>query len=602
MCARPLPKSAAAVTCLDKPQGSGEYWLMWGMFARALFLLVCLVSWAAPAKADFDSSREWFSSLTQEQRFALQTNLILLGFYSAFADGEFGRGTYGAITAFQKSRGFRDTGILSSDLLSVIAERAAKVYNEWGIDVVEDQQSGSTAMMPLALLTERSPATGGNAYVTADGGLIFQTFRIPASEGDYATLYRGASTESAGYTVGYKSYSDERFVVSGKDRGASFYTLVFNVGDASIGFSASWNSTWKTNGPVAVTFVASHFVPTSFLGEQPDPVPETTTVTPPAQPTVKSLPVAGASEEEANGEWVGAFFLPRDLPDAISFFGDIVSETPLQFLRALRARPNAKVLVLHSAGGLVDPGLVMAHEVRERRLDTVILDGGRCFSACAFIFLAGADRLLAGELGVHQIWNEGNDLESGQAKLSDVIEALDEFGVHRDVLSVMLRTSPNNMHVFSDEEVMRYGLNRGDPLGDTIVLSPQQESAYVTDDDGTVTIAGNAATKSEVFVTASTTTVATMLIQSRVAPASIAAVVEVFRLAHGISSIPKDTTVAIYTGPALYGDGNVPYRVDLFDLPSSFATGEGTASVILNSMGSYVMGTLNPAERPRLAE
>jgi hypothetical protein len=40
-----------------------------------------------------------------------------------------------------------------------------------------------------------------------------------------------------------------------------------------------------------------------------------------------------------------------------------------------------------------------------------------------------------------------------QYALSDVLEALTEFGVDQEVISVMLRTAPNEMYVFNEVEL-----------------------------------------------------------------------------------------------------------------------------------------------------
>jgi hypothetical protein len=81
------------------------------------------------------------------------------------------------------------------------------------------------------------------------------------------------------------------------------------------------------------------------------------------------------------------------------------------------------------------------------------------------VFFGGVNRLVLGQLGVHQIWNDQNDLVSGQAKLADVLEAFRDFGVSREIESIMLRTPPERMHMFTSEEVERYAVNTGDVFG-----------------------------------------------------------------------------------------------------------------------------------------
>jgi hypothetical protein len=53
---------------------------------------------------------------------------------------------------------------------------------------------------------------------------------------------------------------------------------------------------------------------------------------------------------------------------------------------------------------------------------------------------------------------------STQTKLADVLEAFRDFGVAREVELIMLRTSPKEMHVFTDEELRSFTINKGELL------------------------------------------------------------------------------------------------------------------------------------------
>lgn len=192
---------------------------------RLLILLACLFAWVMPVKADYQESRAWFGSLPASKRIELQANLILLGYYNAFADGEFGRGTYGAITAFQKASKVIETGILSESQLSRIADRATKRFIEWGIDVVEDKASESTFLAPLALLTEQADADGGTVFATPDQGLMVQTFRIPTEVSPYASLYAEMTRVNRDHSIGYKAFAEDRFVVAGNDSGVELLRI-----------------------------------------------------------------------------------------------------------------------------------------------------------------------------------------------------------------------------------------------------------------------------------------------------------------------------------------------------------------------------------------
>ena len=145
----------------------------------------------------------------------------------------------------------------------------------------------------------------------------------------------------------------------------------------------------------------------------------------------------------------------------ISIVDEIDFRTPLAFERTLSDIPNASVLILDSPGGAVHSALSIAARVRSLGLTTVILDESDCFSACALIFFAGTERFARGALGLHQIRSAGGqgDMIGGQFALADVIDALNDFEVPPEVISLMLRTPPDEMYILSRDELIAFGLD-----------------------------------------------------------------------------------------------------------------------------------------------
>jgi PAN domain len=156
----------------------------------------------------------------------------------------------------------------------------------------------------------------------------------------------------------------------------------------------------------------------------------------------------------------GPFKVDDVHPDIISLDGDIDGGAALNFRRAIAAAPNAKLVVLNSPGGLVQIALLIADDVYERKLATYIPQKAGCYSACAYIFLAGIERQAEGELGVHQISSDSADLVSAQLSISDIIDLLNRFDTPVEVLTAMFKTPPKEMHVFTPDEVARYRINR----------------------------------------------------------------------------------------------------------------------------------------------
>lgn len=159
-------------------------------------------------------------------------------------------------------------------------------------------------------------------------------------------------------------------------------------------------------------------------------------------------------------ERIGAFVVSDNSQSAILLDGEIGVGTPLEFRRALALRPNAKVVVLSSGGGLVASALIIADDIHARGLSTVVPSGARCFSACSFIFFAGSERLAEGELGVHQMWSEKPDPSGVQSTVSDILEVLTRFDTPTEVFTRMFRTPSEDMYVFTQAELDELNINR----------------------------------------------------------------------------------------------------------------------------------------------
>jgi hypothetical protein len=120
---------------------------------------------------------------------------------------------------------------------------------------------------------------------------------------------------------------------------------------------------------------------------------------------------------------------------------------------------------------------VVAHKVKDRGMSTLVASGMGCYSACSYIFFAGQNREVDGELGVHQISAEVADLVMAQTTLADVISALNEFEVKPSIINVMLKTPPEEMYVFNADEILTLGIERGEDIEVAIVETPTQQPA-----------------------------------------------------------------------------------------------------------------------------
>lgn len=425
-------------------------------------LVVLIVSAASgPASAGFNQSRAWFEALSAEERTATQASLTLLGHYEYLVDGQFGLGTFEALTAFQRSRGHAATGVLLRGEQQSLIDQSSEIYEDLGMDVVRDLEGQAALIMPVSLLSERRAMTRGNAYATPDGGITLETTRRPMSETSFRALFDELAAPGADRVISYSVFNGQRFVVTGTESGRAFYAMFQNAEVDSVGYLLTWTDDYDPTARMLSIFIASHFTALRYMPLEGDDLK-----------LVVSPPVT---------QQFGVFTLPADQPDVIMLNGEVTASLAGNFFQALEVRPDASILVLNSPGGYVDNALRVANEVRRRGMATLIAEGAGCYSACAYIFFAGSPRYVAGELGVHQISAEVEDLVMAQTTLSDVLDALDQFGVEQSIITLMLRTPPDEMYIFAPAEISELGINVGGPIRIAETMATGQESNVQTE-------------------------------------------------------------------------------------------------------------------------
>lgn len=193
--------------------------------------------------------------------------------------------------------------------------------------------------------------------------------------------------------------------------------------------------------------------------------------------------VAFANAAPAMAETFGVFRVATERREVIVMSGSFDQRAALDFGRALTAAPTARLLVLDSPGGIVNQGLLVAQLVHARGLATLIPEGAGCYSACAFAFLAGGERVVRGSFGVHQM-TQGTgrvgDLEVAQTAVSDIIETLAAFDVDPRIFARMFRTPNARMDVFTAEEIERLAIARNPSRGEPFVTDAVA-AAYAMD-------------------------------------------------------------------------------------------------------------------------
>lgn len=122
------------------------------------------------------------------------------------------------------------------------------------------------------------------------------------------------------------------------------------------------------------------------------------------------------------------------------------------------------------------PALEVAAEIYVRDIDTVILEGSVCYSACSFMFMAGDARNAVGQLGVHQV-SGIDDISITQNIVAKIYDNLLTFGAEKAFLNAMFRTASDDMYIFSAAEIENLNVNRTSKDSSALHLEPSETLA-----------------------------------------------------------------------------------------------------------------------------
>ncbi|MGY3439651.1 MULTISPECIES: hypothetical protein [unclassified Marinovum] len=157
-------------------------------------------------------------------------------------------------------------------------------------------------------------------------------------------------------------------------------------------------------------------------------------------------------------------------PDSTSVWrleGTIAEGDAARIISQLQgAETPPDTLILQSPGGAVQESLALGRHLRAEGINTRMLAGEFCYSACPYLLAAGATRDIPPDasVGVHQhYFGESSllpafvaveDIQRGQG---EVMGYLSEMGIDPLVMRHALTTPPDEIYLLLPEELERYG-------------------------------------------------------------------------------------------------------------------------------------------------
>jgi peptidoglycan hydrolase-like protein with peptidoglycan-binding domain len=206
------------------------------------------------------SPRAVYAAMPEQERRAIQSDLIWTGDYNGIIDTEFGDNSVAAVKAFQKRNGGKETGILNPDERAKLSESAHKKREAAGWRMVDDRTTGARLGVPGKLAPQSSPSGSGTRWQSSRGEVQVETFRISAPGTTLASVFDQIKKEPANRRPEYQVLKPDFFVVSGMQGGVKkFYVRGMIKGEEVRGVTILYDKALETTIDRIVVAVSNAF-------------------------------------------------------------------------------------------------------------------------------------------------------------------------------------------------------------------------------------------------------------------------------------------------------------------------------------------------------
>ena len=158
--------------------------------------------------------------LNADERQELQTALQWFGFYEGGIDGAFGPGTRNSMAAWQTANGHEATGVLTTSQRDRLTGEYQTAMAEYGFQQIEEQASGVTITLPMALVDFDTYAPPFVRYKAKEGSdLSIMLISQPGDDAAFTGLYEVLQSLEDMPRSGPRSIATSVFTIEGRDTG-----------------------------------------------------------------------------------------------------------------------------------------------------------------------------------------------------------------------------------------------------------------------------------------------------------------------------------------------------------------------------------------------
>jgi hypothetical protein len=183
-----------------------------------------------------------------------------------------------------------------------------------------------------------------------------------------------------------------------------------------------------------------------------------------------------------------------DRPNVVMIEGPLVRLDGDEFAAKTAPLPSAFV-AFSSDGGSLLAGLRIGESIRRKRFSTIVPDGRRCASACAFAWLGGVERFIGtdGRIRFHAASDSASDRESDVTN-TVVGTYLAKVGLPYEAVTYITQVAPNEMTWLNMSDVAERGIRvtlLSSLARETVVAIPTRYGDVTVTRDGSVCCIGH---------------------------------------------------------------------------------------------------------------
>jgi S1-C subfamily serine protease len=163
------------------------------------------------------------TSLAASDRIAIQFDLAWTGDYNGLVNGEANDKTTAAIKAFQRTRKFKETGVLNTQERALLAASAKAKQAQVGWTMVDDAVTGARLGIPTKHVQNKNQGKTGTRWSSAQGQVQVETFRIREPGTTLTSVYEQQRKEPSNRKLEVNFVRPEFFILSGMQNLKKFY-------------------------------------------------------------------------------------------------------------------------------------------------------------------------------------------------------------------------------------------------------------------------------------------------------------------------------------------------------------------------------------------